>query len=156
VGLAISQVGEETAIDLAKHFGDIEKLRKTNFADLQELEGVGPIVAQAVVDWFADRNNIKSLDNLLKQVKISNIRYSESLKKSAKLSGKTFVITGTLSISRDEAKDKIRALGGDVSESVSVKTTYLVAGENAGSKLEKAQKLGVKILNEKEFLDLIS
>jgi DNA ligase (NAD+) len=157
VGLSISQVGEETAIDLAKHFGDINKLCEVSFADLQDLDGVGPIVAKALVDWFADKNNKKTLDNLLKQVTILNFHLGESLMKAGKFSGKTFVITGTLSeMSRDEAKDKIRALGGDVSESVSSKTSYLVAGENAGSKLEKAQELGVKILNEKEFLSLIS
>jgi DNA ligase (NAD+) len=165
VGLSISQVGEETAIDLAKHFGDIKKLREASFADLQDLDGVGPIVAQALVDWFADKHNKKLLDNLLKQVEIitpssSRMRGSSldsHLHGNDKLVGKSFVITGTLSeMSRDEAKDKIRALGGDVSESVSSKTSYLVAGENAGSKLEKAQKLGVKVLSEKEFLSLIS
>jgi DNA ligase (NAD+) len=156
VGLSITQVGEETAIDLAKHFGDIEKLSRAKFADLQILDGIGPIVAQALVDWFADKNNIILLNNLLKQVKISNFRYSESLNGTGKLTGQSFVLTGTLSeMSRDEAKNKIRLLGGDVSEAVSTKTTYLVAGENAGSKLEKAQKLGVKVLNEKDFLDLI-
>ena len=156
VGLSISQVGEETAIDLAKHFGDIKKLREASFSDLQNLNGVGPIVAQALVDWFANKHNKKLLDNLLKQVqiiKVSNIEKNGNLK----LTGKSFVITGTLSgMSRDEAKDKIRALGGDVSESISVKTSYLVAGENAGLKLEKAQSLEVKVLSEKDFLILIS
>jgi DNA ligase (NAD+) len=156
VGLSITQVGEETAIDLAKHFGAIEKLSRAKFADLQILDGIGPIVAQALVDWFADKNNLILLNNLLKQVKISNFRHSESLNGTGKLMGQSFVLTGTLSeMSRDEAKDRIRSLGGDVSEAVSAKTTYLVAGENAGSKLEKAQKLGVKVLNEKDFLDLI-
>jgi DNA ligase (NAD+) len=156
VGLSITQVGEETAIDLAKYFGDIEKLSRAKFADLQILDGIGPIVAQALVDWFADKNNIILLNNLLKQVKISNFRHSESLIGTGKLTGQSFVLTGTLSeMSRDEAKNKIRLLGGDVSEAVSAKTTYLVAGENAGSKLEKAQKLGVKVLGEKDFLDLI-
>ena len=156
VGLSISQVGEETAIDLAKHFGDIQKLREASFADLQSLDGVGPIVTQALVDWFADKHNKKLLDNLLKQVEIIRVPNTKS-SANLKLMGQSFVITGTLSeMSRDEAKDKIRALGGDVSESVSAKTSYLVAGENAGSKLEKAQKLGVRVLNEKEFLSLIS
>ena len=156
VGLSISQVGEETAIDLAKHFGDIQKLREASFADLQSLDGVGPIVAQALVDWFADKHNKKLLDNLLKQVEIIRVPNTKS-SANLKLMGQSFVITGTLSeMSRDEAKDKIRALGGDVSDSVSSKTSYLVAGENAGSKLEKAQKLNVKVLNEKDFLSLIS
>ena len=155
VGLSISQVGEETTIDLAKHFGDIKKLREATFADLQKLDGVGPVVAQALVDWFANKNNIKTLDNLLKQVEIIKITNLNNVN-STKLAGKSFVITGTLSgMSRDEAKDKIRALGGDVSESVSAKTTYLVAGENAGSKLKKAQELGVTILNEEDFLKIL-
>lgn len=155
VGLSIAQVGEETAIDLAKYFGDIEKLRQATFDELQNLDGVGPIVAQALVDWFADKNNKKVLDNLLKQVEITKVSRLHLDTFGAKLAGKTFVITGTLNtMSRDEAKDKIRALGGDVSESVSSKTTYLVAGESAGSKLEKAQKLGVTILTEEEFISL--
>lgn len=155
VGLSISQVGEETAIDLAKHFGDIEKLTRATFEDLQKLDGVGPVVARALVDWFANKNNKKLLDNLLRQVQIQK-PFASAQGESKKLSDKTFVITGTLSImSRDEAKDKIRALGGDVSESISPKTTYLIAGLQAGSKLEKAKKLGVKVLSEEEFLSLI-
>ncbi len=155
VSLSISQVGEETAIDLAKHFGSIDKLQAATFDDLQNLDGVGPIVARALADWFADKNNKKLLGNLLKQVEISNSTSRLNLDVKGKFFGKSFVITGTLSMPRDEIKDKIRTLGGDVSESVSAKTSYLVAGENAGSKLDKAQKLGIKILNEKEFLNLI-
>ena len=155
VGLSISQVGEETAIDLAKHFGTIEKIQSASFDELQNLDGVGPVVAQALVSWFADKNNKKLVDNLLKQVKISQTsRFN--LDVGGKFYGKSFVITGTLSTPRDEIKERIRALGGDISESVSAKTSYLVAGENAGSKLEKAQKLGVKVLDEKGFLSLIS
>jgi DNA ligase (NAD+) len=152
VGLSISQVGEETTIDLAKHFGTIDKLRNASFDELQVLDGVGPVVARALVDWFSNKENKKVLDNLLKEVEIVKaVKVA-----SAKLSGQTFVITGTLStLGRDEAKDKIRALGGDVSESVSAKTTYLVAGESAGSKLDKAKKLGVKVLSEEEFLKII-
>jgi DNA ligase (NAD+) len=157
VGLSINQVGEETAIDLAKHFGTIEKLQKASFEELQNLDGVGPVVARALVDWFADKNNKKLLDNLLKQVSLLRLNLgSEKRFNLGKFTGQTFVITGTLSMPRDEIKDKIRALGGDVSESVSAKTSYLLAGENAGSKLTKAQKLGVKVLAEKDFLSLIS
>jgi DNA ligase (NAD+) len=158
VGLSISQVGEETAIDLANHFGSIENIKKASFDELQNLDGVGPIVAQALVSWFADKNNQKLLENLLKQVSFQRLNLGSGKKFNlGKLAGKSFVITGTLSkMGRDEAKDKIRSLGGDVSESVSAKTAYLVAGENAGSKLDKAQKLGVKILSEKDFLGLIS
>jgi len=156
VGLSIAQVGEETSIDLAKHFQDIEKLKNASFDDLQKLDGVGPIVAKALVDWFADKNNKKLLNNLLKQVEIIKT-VNAGKTESGKFAGKTFVITGTLSaMSRDEAKDKIRAFGGDVSESVSAKTTYLVAGESAGSKLTKAQKLDVKVLSEAEFIKLLA
>lgn len=154
VSLSIPQVGEETAIDLAKHFGTLEKLRLADFSDLQKLDGVGPIVAQALVSWFADKNNQTLLDNLSKQIKISRSIFVEN-KGKAKLAGKSFVLTGTLNLSRDKAKDKIRALGGDISESVSSETDYLIAGEKAGSKLKKAKKLGITILNEEEFLKLI-
>ncbi len=153
VGLSIPQVGEETTIDLAKYFGSIEKLRGASFDELQSLDGIGPVVGKALVDWFADKSNRKILDNLLKEVKIGN---ETNFSSTGKLAGQSFVITGTLSsLSRDEAKDKIRALGGDVSESVSSKTTYLIAGENAGSKLEKAKSLGVQVLSESKFLDLL-
>ncbi len=156
VGLSISQVGEETTIDLAKHFGSIEKLRQASLEELQNLDGVGPVVAQALFDWFANKENKKVLDNLLKEVKITTVRTRQSIG-AFKLAGKTFVLTGTMeSMSRDEAKDKIRALGGDVSSAVSKSTTYLVAGEEAGSKFDKARELGVKILSEKEFLEMLS
>ena len=158
VGLSISQVGEETTIDLAKHFGMIEKLRNASFEELQNLDGVGPIVAQALVDFFADKNNKKVIDNLLKEVSVIPLKNGIHLSESTnlKLIGTSFVLTGTMeSLSRDEAKDKIRALGGDVSSSISKNTTYLVAGAEAGSKLDKAQELGVKILSEKEFLEML-
>jgi DNA ligase (NAD+) len=156
VGLSISQVGEETTIDLAKHFGSIEKLREASFDDLQNLNGIGPIVAQAVVDFFADKNNKKTVDALLKEVKIGMVIASETKQSNQKLTGLTFVLTGTMeTMSRDEAKDKIRAHGGDVTSSVSRNTTYVVAGAEAGSKLDKAQELGVKVLSEQGFLDLL-
>jgi DNA ligase (NAD+) len=166
VSLSIPQVGEETAIDLSKYFGSLEKISDSDITELQQINGVGDVVGKSVFDWFSDKENKKLVDRLLKQVKIASISVipapffngvnSGQGIQSDKFSGKTFVITGTLSsMSRDEAKEKIRALGGDISESVSVKTSYLLAGENAGSKLEKAQKLGVNVLNEKEFLNLI-
>jgi DNA ligase (NAD+) len=166
VSLSIPQVGEETAIDLSKYFGSLEKISDSDITELQQINGVGDVVGKSVFDWFSDKENKKLVDRLLKQVKIASISVipapffngvnSGQGIQSDKFSGKTFVITGTLSsMSRDEAKEKIRALGGDISESVSVKTSYLLAGENAGSKLDKAKKLNVKILNEKEFLELI-
>ena len=153
VGLSIPQVGEETAIDLAENFGTLLKLRTASFESLETLNGVGPIVARSVVDFFASKDNKKMVDNLLNEVTIEKITEKKGV---GKLSGKTFVLTGTLEkMSRDEAKVKIRALGGDISESVSKETSYLIAGENTGSKYKKAEEFGVKILSEKEFLALI-
>ncbi len=152
VSLSIPQVGEETAIDIAKHFGTIEKIRKAKIEDLQIIDGVGDIVGQSVYEWFTDNDNNNLVNRLLKHIKI----VEENKTSEDRLSGKSFVITGTLSsMSRDEIKDKIRMLGGEISESISSKTSYLVVGENPGSKLEKAQKLGVKILDENNFLELI-
>ena len=150
--LSIPQVGEETAIDLAERFGTFENLEKTDFDELQSIEGVGEIIAREVKNWFADKENQKTIKGLLQEVKI------EKVKKAAHqtLSGKTFVITGVLvSLSRDDAKNMIRARGGSVAESVSKNTSYVVVGENPGSKYDKAKKLGVKIITEKEFLKII-
>jgi DNA ligase (NAD+) len=153
VSLSIPQVGEETAYDLAEHFKTFEKLRESKFSELEKMEGVGPIIAKSVVEFFKAKENQKMINNLLKQIKIEKMTPRS---RGGKLSGQTFVVTGTLSaMSRDEVKDKIRELGGAVSESVSKETSYVVAGENPGSKLEKAQKLGVKILSESEFLALV-
>ncbi len=153
VSLSIPQVGEETAIDLANHFGNLEKIRNAKIEELEIINGVGDVVGKSVFEWFKDAENRKLTDKLLKQV---NIIGSKKPVNKGKLEGKSFVITGTLSMPRDEAKDKIRALGGDISESVSSKTDYVVAGENPGSKYDKAKELGVKILDEKEFLKLIA
>jgi DNA ligase (NAD+) len=155
VSLSIPQVGEETTIDLANHFKTLEKLRTANFEELQSLSGIGPIVGRSVVEWFADKNNTKMLDLLLKQVKVEHVKNEN--KSAGKLNGKTFVLTGSLqTMDRDVAKAKIREQGGEVSESVSRKTSYLVAGESAGSKLEKAETLGVTVLSEQEFLKMIA
>ncbi len=152
VSLSIPQVGEETARDLADNFKTLEKLRTAKFEDLERLNGVGPIVGKSVVNFFKDKENKKIVNDLLKYVRIKKVEN----KTSGKLSGKTFVLTGTLSkLSRDEAKSKIRELGGDISESVSKQTSFLVAGENPGSKYNKAQDLGVKILGEKEFEQML-
>ncbi len=154
VSLSIPQVGEETADDLAVRFKTIDDLKKARFEDLERISGVGPIVGKAVADWFSDRNNNKLLDKLLKFVKIEEVKISEN--KNLPLSGKTFVLTGTLkNMEREEAKEKIRSLGGEISESVSKKTSFVVAGENPGSKLGKAESLGVPVLSEKEFLKII-
>jgi DNA ligase (NAD+) len=150
VSLSIDQVGEETAIDLSNHFGGLEKVKKSDLSELQNIEGVGEIVGKSIFDWFRSKDSSDLTDRLLKHVKIEEQRVV-----SKKLSGKTFVLTGTLkSMERDEAKEKIRSLGGDVSGSVSKRTDYVVAGEKAGSKANIAKELGVKILSEKEFLAL--
>ena len=154
IGLSVPQVGEETAYLLAENFQfSIFNFQNATKEELEKIDGVGPIVAEAIVEFFKSKENKKVVENLLKFVKIEK---QEVSKKIGKLSGKTFVLTGAISMPRDEAKDKIRQLGGTISESVSKKTDYVVAGENAGSKYEKAQDLGVKVLSEDEFLALLS
>ncbi len=152
VGLSIPQVGEETAIDLSKHFKTIEKLREVKYEDLEVLSGIGPIIARSVVDFFKNKSNIRIVNNLLKEVKLQK----EKENKSNIFNGKSFVVTGTLSkVSRDETKEIIRQNGGVVRESVSRDTDYLVCGENPGSKFEKAKEFKVKILSESEFFALL-
>lgn len=156
ISLSIPNVGEETAHLLADNFGNIERLKDSKIEKLQNIEGIGPIVAQSIVGWFADSENIRLLERLLKQIKIEKTS-SQLSASSSKLSGKTFVLTGTLSgMTRDEAKEKIRELGGSVSSSVSKETDYVVAGENPGSKYQKAEELGIKILNEEQFAALLN
>ena len=157
VSLSIPQVGEETAEDLAHHFRSIEKARRARFEELEQVMGVGPVVGRAVVDWFADKENRALVERLLKYVKIEKVApVSQWEMGTGKLSGKTFVLTGTLArLSREEAKAKIKTLGGAVSESVSPKTDYAVAGTAPGTKYIKAQELGVQILSEKEFLEMV-
>ncbi|MBI4160237.1 NAD-dependent DNA ligase LigA [Candidatus Wolfebacteria bacterium] len=163
--LGILHVGEETAFVLAQEISKSEfliskpkqiftVLQKTSLEKLQQIPDVGPKVAQSIYDWFHDERNIKFLEKLDK----AGIRIeSERLKiKDQRFKGKTFVLTGGLeTMTRDEAKEKIRALGGDVSEAVSKKTDYVVAGSDPGSKHAKAQRLGVEVLGEKEFLELM-
>lgn len=157
IALSIPNVGEETAYLLAQNFQfSIFNLQKATKEELEKIEGIGPIVAESIVNWFKDKENIKVLAKLLHQIKIQPpVASSQHLGK--KLEGKTFVLTGTLSgMSRDEAKQKIRAQGGNVSSSVSRETDFVVAGENPGSKHEKALELGVKILNEKTLEALLN
>jgi DNA ligase (NAD+) len=150
--LGIRNVGEETAIDLAHHFGSIKKLKEAKLEEIDSIRDVGPVVAESIYEWFQDKDNIKYLDKLENKVKIESYKQKT---KNNKFAGKAFVLTGGLeTMTRDDAKAKIRELGGDISESVSSKTDYVVVGSDPGSKAEKAKKLGVKILSEKEFLDL--
>ncbi|MBI2475885.1 MAG: NAD-dependent DNA ligase LigA [Candidatus Taylorbacteria bacterium] len=152
--LSIPQVGEETAYDLANHFGSVKKIAGAKFETFEAVDGVGPVVAKSVTDWFNDKENRKLVERLLKHVRVEAVKKINVSK--LLLSGKSFVLTGTLSsMSRHEAAQKIRSLGGDVSGSVSKNTGFVVAGENPGSKLDTAEKLGVKVLKEEEFLKMV-
>jgi DNA ligase (NAD+) len=145
--LGIRHVGEETAELLAKRFETFENLKNAKFEDLEKVEGVGEVVARSVIDWLANKDNQIEISGLLPYVKIQRLKSGGN-----KFAGLTFVLTGTLSnMSRDEAKKKIKDLGGKVASSVSKNTNYVVAGEDPGSKFSDAQKLGVKILDEKGF-----
>lgn len=152
--LGIRNVGEETAFDLARRFGSTQKIREANLEDLESIMDVGPVVAKSIYEWFNDRGNLNFLEKIFKAgVKIEG---EEKKGKNTKLSGKIFVLTGSLeSIGREEAKEKIRELGGEVSESVSKKISYVIRGNEPGGKLEKAEQLGLAIIGEKEFLNLI-
>lgn len=153
ISLSIPNVGEETAILLAQNFGSIEKLKDSSAEQLEKIEGVGPIVAESIVEWFKTPENIKVLEKILRHIKIS---LQSRKAQVGKLEGETFVLTGTLSsMSRDEAKNKIRNLGGSVSSSVSKETDYVVVGENPGSKYEKALRLGARVLSENDLIWLL-
>ncbi|MEK7116146.1 MAG: NAD-dependent DNA ligase LigA [Patescibacteria group bacterium] len=150
-GLGIRHVGEETARDLANAFGSFEKLRQATLDELRTVAGIGEVVAESIAAFFHDARQRRRVDNLLKYVNPGRIRVGAI--HELPLRGTTWVLTGTVdAMSRDEAKEKIRALGGEVTASVSKNTTYVVVGENPGSKYEKAKKLGVETLDEKEFL----
>ncbi|MBI2053749.1 MAG: NAD-dependent DNA ligase LigA [Candidatus Staskawiczbacteria bacterium] len=154
--LGIRNIGEETAIDLAEKFGSMEKLKKAGLEEFDAVLDIGPVVSKSVYEWFQDKNNLKFLDKLEKKVKITSPAFAKATAGKQKLKGLSFVLTGGLeTMTRGEAKAKIRELGGDISESISLKTNYVVAGFKAGSKLNKAKKLGVKIISEQEFLKII-
>ncbi len=153
VGLSIPHIGEETAILLAQEFRSLEALAAASVEKLNAIDGMGDIMAEAVYEWFHDKENLKLLGRLKKVITIKALA---AQKKSLPLAGKTYVLTGSLkSMSRDEAKEKLRALGADVAGSVSKKTTAVIAGEEAGSKLDKARELSVQLLTEAEFVRMI-
>jgi DNA ligase (NAD+) len=152
--LGIRDVGEATALALAQHFGDVATLRQATAEEIQRVPDVGPIVAGHVAAYFRDRENAEIVDRLL----ASGISWPALAVKpaSGELAGKTFVLTGTLaSMTREAAQDEITARGGKVSGSVSKKTHFVVAGAEAGSKLKKAEDLGVTVLDEAQFLALL-
>ena len=164
--LGIRNVGETTAKELARYFGNLDRLMMADADGLQQVPDVGPVVAGSIVDFFAERHNLE----VIEQLRASGVRWEESagiqqaqasLDQTAssevgKLSGKTFVLTGTLpNLSREDAKEKIESLGGKVVGSVSKKTHYVVAGADPGSKYDKAVELGIAILDESGLLQLL-
>ena len=152
--LGIHGVGEVSAGDLAGHFGNLDALSRAGVDDLQQIEGIGPNIAEGIVDWFSRPLNQK----VLKKLKAAGVwprAVERGKKKEGKLSGLTFVVTGTLpTLSREGVKEFIESSGGKVTDSVSRKTDYLVLGENPGSKFDKARSLGVKIIGEEELREL--
>ncbi|RJQ30691.1 NAD-dependent DNA ligase LigA [Candidatus Parcubacteria bacterium] len=153
--LGIEHVGEETAELLAERAKSVKNLSDMSLETLQEIEGIGPKVAQSVYDWFRDRHNHDFLERLLERITIE-IPQPSPLIKDSRIKDKSFVLTGTLkTMSRDKAKEEIRLRGGDVKESVSKNTDFVVAGEDPGSKYDKAKELGVEIITEEEFLELL-
>ncbi len=153
VGLSIEQVGEETAKLLARNFSTIQSVRKAKLEELVAIEGIGEVTAQTIIDWQKNVEAQTQLDRLLKSLVITN----ETVNVSGKLTGKTFVFTGTLlNTSRQAGKDLVERAGGLVSNSVSRKTSFVVVGSDPGSKYAEAQKIGVPILNEEEFLHLVA
>lgn len=154
VSLSISQVGEETALDLARHFGSLKKLMTAPKTTLENISGVGPVVATAVNDWFTDQDNQRLIKDLLAMVKIKTMMTTQP---TGALIGKTIVLTGTLpTLTRDQAKKLVRQAGGKVGSTISHQTDYLLAGEAPGSKYATAKKLGIKIINEKQFQTRLS
>lgn len=151
--LGIRHVGKETADILSGEFATLDDIKNADVEQLANIEGIGGIIAQSIYDFFHEERNVKMIEEL-KELGVNPV--SKVKPKSDKLAGKTFVLTGTLqNMTRDEASAIIKSHGGKTSSSVSKKTSYVLAGENAGSKLDKAQNLGVIILTEDDFLEMI-
>jgi DNA ligase (NAD+) len=159
--LGIRNVGEATAKDLARHFGGLSAIEVAGVEELQQVPDIGPIVAESILNFFAESHNVETIAQLIapEEQGGAGIHWDEHEPsvRGGVFSGKTLVLTGTLpNLTRDEAKMMIEAAGGKVSGSVSKKTDFVVAGAEAGSKLEKAQELGVDVINEAELLRLLS
>ena len=152
-GLGIRHVGEQTAVDLANKFKKLERISSSTLDELLSIEGVGEVVAESIVAWFADRDNQK----LLEKFKQYGVQPQEVKKADGRLNGKSFVITGGLELmSRDAAAERIRSLGGTFQSSVGKDTNYLVVGINVGaSKLKKAKALGTKQISEKDLIKML-
>jgi DNA ligase (NAD+) len=153
MGLGIRFVGERTAELLAQEFGNIEDLMTANAERLERVEEVGPRISQAILEFFADREN----RDLVKRLQDAGVDMTaEKKQRMAQLAGLTFVLTGTLpTLTRDEAKAKIEAAGGKTSGSVSKRTSYVIAGEKPGSKLDEARNLNVPVIDEAGLLALL-
>jgi DNA ligase (NAD+) len=154
--LGIRNVGEVTAKDLARHFGTMDALMDAGVEQLQEAPDVGPVVAESIAAFMRERHNRE----VIEQLRAAGVKWKEGAPARAApagpFTGKIVVLTGTLgAMTRDEAKERIEAAGGKVTGSVSKKTDYVVAGEEAGSKLDKAKELGVAVLDEKGFLKML-
>jgi DNA ligase (NAD+) len=155
--LGIRHVGERNAGILARHFGSLERLSSASVEELDDIPEIGLTVAESVRDWFDDEGNRKLCDRLRASGVKTKAETKPGGKSDERFAGKQFVLTGTLpSFTRDEARALIEARGGRVNSSVSKKTDYVVAGEEAGSKLDKAQELGVSILDEEAFKKLLA
>lgn len=151
--LGIRHIGIQNAEILARHFGSIDEIKKAAAEELTRIDQIGPVLAKSIYDYFRDSNNLKIIDKLIATG--LNPKYKKS-KQSNKLEGKIFVVTGTLeNFSRSQIEQTIKDNGGKVSSNVSKKTDYVLVGTEPGSKLDKAQQLGVKVINEKEFLQII-
>ena len=158
VALGIAHVGSEVAGVLARHFGSIERIRQAGREEIEELNSIGPKIADAVVEYFENESNCSVVDKLIRAgVNVTEDTSSEVGNGVSSLKGLRFVVTGRLaSYSRSAIQDRIKELGGSVSGSVSKRTDYLVAGEDAGSKLTEARKLEVEVLSEEGFESLLS
>ena len=152
--LGILHVGEQTAQDLAAHFGSLEKIIRAKQEEIDSIQNIGGAVAQSVHSYFKDANNIRFVQKLIKAG--IAIEAQKQAEKNQTLAGKIFIVTGSLeAMSREEAKEKIRERGGRWATSVSKNADFVVAGNEPGSKYEKAKKLGVKVIDEKEFIHLL-
>ena len=152
--LGIREVGEATALALANHFGALEEIAEADVETLQEVPDVGPVVAQQIAAFFHEHHN----SEVIKKLQAAGVHWPQMERRAATLplAGKTFVLTGTLAaMTRDEAKQRLQALGAKVAGSVSARTDYVVAGVEPGSKLDRARELNVEVMNERQFLKLI-